>query len=125
MDNKQRVLFKKSDIIVIAVIFALALAFFSHLGAYAGSYAVICADGEKIGRISLRQSGDYFYPEIPNVIFTVSDGKIKISENNCKDKICVKTGGISHVGESIVCMPKKITVEIKGGSDRELDAVIR
>ncbi|WP_195937788.1 NusG domain II-containing protein [Romboutsia sp. 1001713B170131_170501_G6] len=44
----------------------------------------------------------------------VKDNKIKIIKANCKDKLCIKQGEISNVGESIICLPNELIIEIKG-----------
>ena len=51
----------------------------------------------------------------------VSNGKICIAQADCPDQVCVKTGSISRAGESIVCVPNKITITINGKSN--IDAV--
>ena len=40
-------------------------------------------------------------------------GKIRIIESDCPDKICVKTDFIDSKSEKIVCLPKKLIVEIE------------
>ena len=41
----------------------------------------------------------------------------------CPDHICVNQKEISKTGETIVCLPNKVIVEIKGADSSELDAV--
>lgn len=48
-----------------------------------------------------------------NLVY-IRDGKVIMKETDCKDKICMKQGEISKVGESIVCLPNKVFIEIKG-----------
>lgn len=42
----------------------------------------------------------------------IKDGKAYISQANCPDKICVAHRAISKTGETIVCLPHKLVVEI-------------
>ncbi len=44
----------------------------------------------------------------------VKDNKIKIIKASCKDKLCIKQGEISNVGENIICLPNELIIEIKG-----------
>ncbi len=46
-------------------------------------------------------------------ILVIKDGKAYISEATCGEQICVKHNAISNTGETIVCLPHKLTVEIK------------
>ncbi len=124
MDNKDRKLIRKSDIIVIAAVFTVLAACFFFFGSE-GEYAVISADGARLDSIPLKEWGGYSYAELPGVTFTVDGDGIRISENDCKDLVCVKTGAISHSGEAIICMPKKISVEVKNNDNTDLDAIIQ
>lgn len=42
----------------------------------------------------------------------------------CPERICLRTGWIKQPGESIICVPNKLVVRIKGLEDG-IDAVIR
>lgn len=50
----------------------------------------------------------------------VEKGRIRISEADCPDQICVKQGWISDGTVPIVCLPHKLVVEIVG-TGGELD----
>ena len=43
----------------------------------------------------------------------IKDGKASIDSADCPDKICVNHRSISKVGETIVCLPNKVVIEIK------------
>ena len=45
----------------------------------------------------------------------VKDGRVRMIDSACPDKLCVKTGWISRPGESIVCLPNRVVIEITGG----------
>lgn len=47
-------------------------------------------------------------------LIEVGDNEIRVIEADCPDKIDVKQGSISRIGETIVCLPNKLVVEIKG-----------
>ena len=56
----------------------------------------------------------------------INDGKVSMTEADCPDELCVKTGKISRVGETIVCLPHRVVVEIKGSQDDDsIDSVVR
>lgn len=58
-------------------------------------------------------------------VVVVRDGKVYVSEASCPDKICKKHRPISRVGETIVCLPNKMTLRIFSQSSlQELDAVV-
>lgn len=45
----------------------------------------------------------------------ISGGRVRMIDSACPDKLCVRTGWISRPGESIICLPNRVVIEIKGG----------
>lgn len=43
----------------------------------------------------------------------IKDGKAYMKSSSCKNKICINTGKISNSGESVVCLPNKVIIEIE------------
>lgn len=50
------------------------------------------------------------------LLLVIEDGSVHIEESDCPDKLCVKTGKISRSGQSIVCVPARISVRLTGGN---------
>ncbi|MGL5068052.1 MAG: NusG domain II-containing protein [Sarcina sp.] len=44
----------------------------------------------------------------------IKNNQIQINHANCKDSLCMKQKAISKIGQSIICLPNKVIVEIKG-----------
>ena len=44
----------------------------------------------------------------------IDGGRIRVLESNCPKHICVHIGWISNSGQTIVCVPNKMLVEVKG-----------
>jgi len=42
-------------------------------------------------------------------------GRVHMVDSACPDKLCVKTGWISSPGESIVCLPNRVVIEVVSG----------
>ncbi|MBS7527371.1 NusG domain II-containing protein [Fusibacter paucivorans] len=123
---------KKVDIIIIAGILVASLLAFvaiSQFQARASSdlEVVIKHQGTVIKTIPFNRDTDevfqYEADDERNVV-TVKNGLVSMTEANCRDQICVKTGEISKVGEIIVCLPHKFTVEIVSKTQAaELDSI--
>lgn len=73
-------------------------------------------------------------PELPEGIsyisynlISVTDGKVTVEAADCSDQICVHHKPISSKGESIICLPHRLVVEIDSGEDSDgaLDGVVR
>lgn len=45
-------------------------------------------------------------------VLVINDNKVYVSSANCRDKICVNHKPISNSGETIVCLPHKLVIEI-------------
>lgn len=57
-------------------------------------------------------------------IVTIENGVVDIIEADCPDKICVDGKVISEVGESLVCLPHQVYIEITGiTSDEGVDVI--
>ena len=105
---------KKEILILLGIIAAALIALLViNLTSHEGKRAVITIENSIVKEVALTDSGEFTVDGIYNVTFEVSDGSIRIKENDCPDKICVDTGWISKTNERIICMPKKLIVEIK------------
>lgn len=108
-------LFKKSDLIILAVLLLAALAFFipSAIQKNEALTAVITADGEILTEIALDGNTN---EEIEiNGAVIVADGKsVYFKESSCPDKTCIRTGILEKSGASSACIPNRVSVYIKG-----------
>ena len=50
-------------------------------------------------------------------LIEIGDGKVRVIEADCPDKLDVKQGYISKPGEMIVCLPNRLVIEIKSIED--------
>lgn len=120
----------KNDIILVAVIITIAAIalLLVNLTRQEGAFAVIKIDGTETERYPLSQSTTVEIltgkdDEFSNTL-VIENGKAYISGANCPDKICAGHKAISYDGETIVCLPHKLVVEIASdGGDTGLDAV--
>lgn len=59
-----------------------------------------------------------------DTIVVIENGKAWIEYSPCREKICMKMGKISRVGQQVVCVPNRVLVEIEGRNG-DIDAVSR
>lgn len=123
---------KKGDIFIIlfAAVLSVGLLVFYRISAtqqYHHKYAVIMIDGKVYKKVSLDDVNHK--EEIPIVtkqgknILLVKNGGVQVIHAECPDKICMKEGFIDKPGQSIVCLPFRIVVEIRGDKSVEVDEV--
>ena len=112
---------KKLDIIVIVSLLLVSLiaVLVLVLTRKTGESVVVEIDGEYVATYSLATDGTYSLNNGTNVLI-IEGGKAYMSEADCPDKTCVKRGGVSYSGESIVCLPNRITVTVKGNGGVDL-----
>lgn len=89
---------------------------------------VIRIDGEEKARISLRgdKDGKYFFQSGFGLnVIEVDDGSVRVVEASCPDKLDIKQGAISKVGEKLICLPNHFVAEIVSGKKTDIDGVSR
>lgn len=120
----------RNDIILVAVILVIAAAglLITTLTRQEGSTVVVKIDGEQTQSYSLYENKTVEIITGKNNEFSntlvIENGKAFISQADCPDKICQEHRAISYSGETIVCLPHKIVIEITDKqSGPDLDAV--
>jgi hypothetical protein len=114
---------KKRDIILIASILIVAIAFFLivELTKEEGAGVTVKVDGVKVAEYSLTADGTYPLNGGTNIL-VIENGKAYLTDANCPDKLCVHQGKISMTGETITCLPNKLTVTVFG-TEQSVDLV--
>jgi len=126
MSNKRKL---KNDIILAVIVVAVAAAGLLLVNVFRteGSFAVIKIDGKETGRYPLSVDTEVIIETGDNGRNTlvIEDNKAFMKDANCPDKICEGHSKISYKGETIVCLPHKVVIEIvTEDSENELDVVI-
>ena len=86
---------------------------------------LMSVDGKVEQEIDLSKDGDYAILNDNGDFNTINimQGVVRMKEANCPDKLCIHQGKISKNGETIVCLPHGLIVEIKSEDNPELDIV--
>ena len=119
---------KKNDWILIAgiLIIALLAILFMTWSKKEGAKVVVTVDKQIYKTLPLNEDTTLLIGEktVDYNILEIKDGKVRMTEANCPDKICVEQRAIHYDHESIVCLPHKVTVEIRGGEDSDVDIMV-
>ena len=120
---------KKKDLILISVILGIALVSFGIIKFTQkdGKEVIVTVDGQKVHTASLEKDQVY---EIPvkngKNVMEIKDGKVRMKQADCPDLICRKHTAIEKSGETIVCLPHKVVIEISSDeNEQELDGMTR
>lgn len=105
------------DIIIVAAILlvSLSLLLIVTLSKEEGSTVVVEIDGTTVATYPLDKNAEYSLNGGSNVL-VIADGVAYMNYSNCPDHTCEKTGKIRYVGQTIICLPNKIAVTVKGGN---------
>lgn len=87
-----------------------------------GDVAVVEINGTVVAEYSLSEDRIYTLGEGTNVL-VIENGTAYMSYSNCPDHTCERTGKIRYVGETIICLPNRISITIKGDSSGGVDLV--
>ncbi len=118
---------RKNDVILIVALLLIAIISFIFTRVVIsnkGDYVVAKENGKEILRVDLSKDGEYkiFSSNGYNELL-VKDGKVMVTDSNCKNKICVQHRPIDKTTESIICLPHKLIIEIeKSADDSEVDS---
>ncbi|MCD8355777.1 MAG: NusG domain II-containing protein [Clostridia bacterium] len=109
---------KKQDIFLLAGL----LAVFLILGAVllltrkSGATVVVRVAGEETATFALEENTVYTIEGVSGGTnkLVIEDGAVWLEDASCPDQLCVHQGKIQYVGESIICLPNKVSVTIEG-----------
>ena len=117
----------KGDKVLIGIVVLLTLISLGFIKRQALSdgnkYVSIQVNGEEVKKIIFDKKiigktyaieSEYGY----NLV-EIGDEEVRVIEASCPDKIDVKQGYISKIGESIICLPNRMVIEIKGEAKEE------
>lgn len=116
---------------ILVIVIAILLLLIYQMTAKKGNYVQVRVSGELVAEYSLEEDGRYLIDGIKNGSNTlvIEGGEAYMKEADCPDKLCVKQGKISRIGDSLICLPHQVIVEVVSKEDRQqsddVDAVVK
>ena len=100
--------------ILILLTVSIVIVLIMNFNKKTGYNVKISADGKTVKTLSLDKDDEYVFESDKGYnIVEIKDGEVSVKEADCPDKICVNHKKISNVGESIICLPHKLVIEIR------------
>lgn len=112
-------------VLVIITIGSSGLAIYNSQKSYKNKYVEIELKGKLYKKLPLDNSTKEqikVQTDLGENVIEIANGKVRIIDADCKDKICIKDGAINKPGSVLVCLPHKLVVQIKG-DNTESDTV--
>lgn len=117
----------KLEIIIIALVvfIGVALLVINKFIIDEGKRVRVKIDGQVIKTLDLNENQTFnIYGDNGTNTLIISNGKAYVKDADCPDKICVSQGKISKEGQSIICLPHKVVIEIDG-NEKEIDGIAK
>ncbi len=107
------------DFLLAVAVVAVALGLWAALLLFSqsGGAVTVTVDGELYATLPLADDTALEIIGIGGVnTLEIAGGEARMTAADCPDGVCVHHRAISHSGESIVCLPHRVTVTVVGGS---------
>lgn len=118
---------RKADVVLFFILLAtgLLISWTSLTAGTEGEKVLVTVSGQTYGIYDLREDRSVEIARdghTNNII--IEDGYVSMAYSDCANQVCVDTGAIHLSGDSIVCLPNKVMVEITGGGkDGDVDVI--
>ena len=108
-------------LVIIAVISFVCIRFFVEDN---GRYVKVYVNDKLTKTFDLDKDQKYFIETKKGYnLLIIKDGKARVADADCPNRICVDKGAISKNDESIICLPHHVVVTIESNKSSKVDAV--
>ena len=103
-------------VVILIVAVCLAWIFLQENVTVSGNVAEIRVNNEVVQTLDLNRNTRITLQGKNNItlVIVVDNGSVYVESSECPDKICVNKGRISKEYETIVCLPARTIIEVKG-----------
>ena len=126
MDCKNTLKSRKKEIIAVLILILIAVILFVCVRVFVedkGKYVKVYVNEKLTKTFDLEIDQEYFIETKRGYnLLVIKDGKARVLDADCPDKICVDKGAISKNDESIICLPHNVVVTIDSNEEKVVDA---
>lgn len=89
-----------------------------------GSSVLVEVGGKPVEKLDLHENREItIRGEKGEMRLEVRDGRVRVAEADCPNRICVRTGWRSRAGEVIVCVPNRTVIRILGKDNNDVGGI--
>lgn len=119
--------FGMRDCVFLAALFLLGMILTVAINSFSkdGSMINITVDGTLYGNYELSEPQEIpieLDGRIANII-VIENGSAHMKDADCPDRLCMRQGSIDQDGQTIICLPHKLVVEVTGGKKEAYDSI--
>lgn len=114
-----------TGIVFVAFLLRMITILFNETADMGGGWVRVFQDGEEIGIYNILEEQRVLLPygEEHYNLMVIWGGEVSVAEADCPDGLCTRQRKISRNGESIICLPHKLVIQIESNKEGALDAV--
>ena len=118
MNKPMRLTFQKGDlfaILLVVLLTAVSVAvWFPQKTPAQNALVQIYQNGELLQELPLAQNTELHLEGPYRNTVRIENGTVSVTDSDCPGGDCMHSGAISHTGRSIVCLPNRVEIRIKG-----------
>jgi len=119
---------RKADIALIIVLAATAILGMVAIAGLrtSGGFVEVVQHGEVVQVLELGVNGVHVFENgaFLNVV-QIIDGSAKMIDANCPDEHCMHQAPIIYSGQTIVCLPNRMVIQVHAADASEHDVILR
>ena len=114
----------RADLTVISAILLISIILlaFTLVFKKTGAVAAVEINGVAAGEYSLATDGIFVLNGGTNTL-VIENGSAYLKDSHCPDKTCERTGKVRYVGQTVICLPNRLSVTVKGEGKDGVDLV--
>lgn len=106
-------------IVALAGMTLVASLFLTLWGHAAGTTLIIRSGGKVVAEADLTRNRDFEIDgPLGTTVVSVENRRVRIAKDPSPRQYCVKQGWLSHAGETALCLPNQVSVELAGAVKR-------
>ncbi|HEY5595883.1 MAG TPA: NusG domain II-containing protein [Candidatus Bipolaricaulota bacterium] len=104
------------DWVLVTGVLALCAGFFPWLqSGQSGQAAVVYLENQVVATLPLARETEYaVWGPLGRTVLQVQGGKLRVISDPGPQQLCVLQGWISRQGETLVCLPNRVVIQIPG-----------